>query len=251
METMVILNTKGGAGKSTVALQVAAAYFIQKGENVDLFEFDDENKDSLSFSNSQIRTKQIKIGDGKDISDVLRENLLNNKLENIVVDVGGNKTTTTFIDGLKKSSIYKKVNLILIPMSGGEQDTKNAIKTYNLVKDFNIPVVFVLSRVSNISRIAWKYTDFFMHFPNSDYIILRESDVIELSRHDKRSIYEIATDKELLNLLDQELDSAFDRNDMDAARRLSIQKEISLEAVEYLEDTLEPAWKKIDEACKG
>jgi len=246
-KTIAILNTKGGAGKSTVSLQVAAAYFLHKSKNVDLLEFDDENKDSTSFNLSEIRTKQVKVGDGKDISNILRESLLDNNLENVVIDVGGNKTTTTFITGLKKSSLYNKIDLIIIPMSGGDQDTKNAIKTYNMVKDFNISVVFALSRVTNISRLQWKYKDFFLNFPNEKYIVLHEGDVVELSRQTKKSIYELAIDKEYLYLLDQELNEAFAKEDLEAINYLSIDKELSLEAVEYLEDTLLPAWKVLDE----
>lgn len=246
-KTIVVLNTKGGASKSTVSLQIGAAYFLSKNKNVDLLEFDDENKDSLSFNQSQIKSKQIKIGDGKDITDVLRESLLDNTLENVVIDVGGNKTTTTFINGLKKSSIYKKIDLILIPMSGGDQDTKNAIKTYKLIKDFNIPVIFVLSRVSNLSRLAWKYKDFFLYFPTEKYIVLQESDVIELSRQTKKSIYEIAVDKEYFYLLEQELDLAFDKQDIAKMKEHSIQKEVFLEAEEYLNNTLLPAWTILDE----
>jgi len=246
-KTIAILNTKGGASKSTVALQVAAAYFLHKKEDVDLIEFDDENKDSTSFNESSIRTKQVKVGDGKDISQILRETLLDKNLQNIVLDVGGNKTTTIFISGLQKSSLYNKIDLIIIPTSGGEQDTKNAVKTYDLIKDFKIPVIFALSRVTNVNRLKWKYKDFFLNFPNEKYIILHEGDVVELSRQNKQSIYEIAIDKDYLYLLDQELVKAFASEDLNRINDLSIDKELLIEADEYLKNTLQPAWEVLDE----
>ncbi|MDD5406943.1 MAG: hypothetical protein PHE73_08415 [Sulfurovaceae bacterium] len=248
--TIAVLNTKGGASKSTVALQVAAAYFLHKNQNVDLYEFDDENKDSLNFTYSEIKSKQIKIGEGKDISDILRNSILEFKGENLVIDVGGNKTTTIFIDGLKKSRIFKKIDLIIIPMSGGSQDLSNAIKTYDMVKELDVPILFALSRVTNMNRLKFKYNDFFMYFPTNNYIALAESDVIDLSRSVNKSVYEVAVDKEFKSILEKELDEAFDKNDNEKAKLLSFKYEISGEAEQYLNDILHPAWKTIDALCK-
>ncbi len=244
--TIAVLNTKGGASKSTVALQVAAAYFLQKNENVDLYEFDDENRDSLNFSLSQIKSKQIKIGDGKEITDILRNSILEHTGDNLVIDVGGNKTTTIFVDGLKKSMLYKKIDLIIIPMSGGAQDLTNAIKTYDLVKGFNVPIIFGLSRVRNLKRVQFQYSHFFLQFPNEKYVILQESDVIDLSRGINKSIYEVASDKELKSLIEKDLDEAFNTNNNEKAKQLSFRFEIYGESEEYLDNILKPAWNVLD-----
>ena len=124
--TIAVVNTKGGASKSTVAFQVAAASFLAKNQEVQLIEFDDENKDSETFSSSKIESYQVEIGDGTDIEEVLKNTLLVSSSENLVIDVGGNKTTTIIIDGLKKTRLYRKIDLFIIPMSGGHQDLKNA-----------------------------------------------------------------------------------------------------------------------------
>jgi len=71
--TIAVVNTKGGASKSTVAFQVAAASFLEKKQEVQLIEFDDENKDSETFSNSKIKSSQVEIGDGTDVDEVLKE----------------------------------------------------------------------------------------------------------------------------------------------------------------------------------
>ncbi len=244
--TIAVLNTKGGASKSTVALQVAAAYFLQKKENVDLYEFDDENRDSLNFNLSEIRSKQIKIGDGKEITDILRNSILKYNGDNLVIDVGGNKTTTIFVNGLKKSMLYKKIDLIIIPMSGGTQDLNNAIKTYELVKAFNIPIVFGLSRVRNVKRVQYQYYRFFIEFPNEKYFILQESDVIDLSRDINKSIYEVASDKELKSLIEKDLNEAFSTGNDAKADLLSHRYEIYDDSEEYLENILTPAWNVLD-----
>lgn len=250
--TIAVLNTKGGASKSTVALQVAAGYFLQNNEEVELFEFDDENKDSLSFKNSAIKATQIKVGDGKDITDILRNSIIDHNGENLVLDIGGNKTTTIFIDGLKKSMLFKKLDLIIIPMSGGAQDLTNAIKTYDMIKSFNIPVIFALSRVRRMDRIWYQFNNFFRHFPNDKFISLKESDVIDLSRELEKSVYEIALDSsEFKPLLEQDLMEAFDCNDKTKQKLISFKYEIYGEAAEYLDDILKPAWNVIDEVIKS
>lgn len=246
MATIAVINTKGGASKSTFALQVAGAYFLSKGKEVNLFEFDDENKDSKTFTNSAVRASQIKIGDGKDISDILRNSLLSHQGENLVIDVGGNKTTTIFIDGLKKSFLYKKIDLFIIPMSGGSQDLDNAVKTYKMIESLGIPVLFGLSRVRSLERFTFQYRDFFIHFPNDTFAILTDSDSIDLSRLLKKTVYEIAVDKEMIYILEEDMISAFDSNDNERAKNLSFQYEIYGEAGKYLEEILQPAWVKLD-----
>ena len=122
--TISVVNTKGGASKSTVAFQVAAASFLTKKQEVQQIEFDDENKDSETFSNSKIRSTQVEIGDGTDVDEVLKNTLLVPNDKNLVIDVGGNKTTTSIIEGLKKTRLYRKIDLFIIPMSGSYQDLK-------------------------------------------------------------------------------------------------------------------------------
>lgn len=41
---IVIINSKGGASKSTTAYQVASTYFLFKNEDVLLFELDNQTK---------------------------------------------------------------------------------------------------------------------------------------------------------------------------------------------------------------
>jgi flavorubredoxin len=67
--------------------------------------------------------------------------------ENIIIDVGGNKTTTFVIDSLSNTGIINALDLIVIPLGDGEQDASNAIKLYNRVRELNneIKIVFALS----------------------------------------------------------------------------------------------------------
>ena len=248
--TIAVVNTKGGASKSTVAFQVAAASFLAKKQEVQLIEFDDENKDSETFSNSKIKSSQVEIGDGTDVDEVLKDTILVPKDKNIVIDVGGNKTTTIILEGLKKTRLYRKIDLFIIPMSGGYQDLKNAEKTYEMIKGFGVPVIFALSRVRNPKRLQFQYGDFFRAFPKEKYFILTDSDVIDLSRTQKKSVYEIAFDTNTKKGFEKALDDAFDADDNDKIAQFSTLLQIFDESEEYVNDILTPAFEALEQKNK-
>lgn len=250
---IAVVNGKGGASKSTTSLQVASAYFLNTNSPIKLIELDDENKDSEHFTNSKITTEQQIVEMGETLSNDLISIMAND--ENLVFDVGGNKTTTLFLNALKSSRMYRKVDLFLIPMSGGSQDVKNAFKTYTTIKeiDENAKVVFVLSRVRNLKRVSWQYRDFFEDeiSKKHDFIILKDSDVIDLSRAEKKSVYEIATDRDYKRKLEKEFDKALDKNDNNTVSFLAVTLQIFDECEEYLEKTLKPAFQTIEKNITG
>ena len=107
MKYIVVTNHKGGASKSTTTMQVCGAYALYKGLQAKVWEFDDENKDSQNFTKSEILSEQIEVGNGAEITTTLRDLFNNNSDADIkLFDIGGNKTTTIFLDGLKKSRMY-------------------------------------------------------------------------------------------------------------------------------------------------
>jgi len=246
---IAVLNSKGGASKSTVSLQVASAYFLNKGEEVTLYEFDDENKDSLTFNKSMIKTKQITVDNGDFLSSEITK-IIANKESNAVFDVGGNKTTTLWIDALKKSRMYIGLNLIIISLSGGSQDVVNAKKVYDLLKDLNVPIIFALSRsrhdISRLSRVKYQYKNFFKEFPDMPYFILKDSDCIDLSRDIGKSVYEIANDKELKQVFENKIVEAFESGDHQGVEMAQDILSIVDESIEFNKKYLTPAFELID-----
>lgn len=246
---IAVVNTKGGASKSTVSFQVASTYFLEKNLEVKLIEFDDENKDSEHFEKSKIISEQIEVGTGDGLNDMLRTRLLNN--DNLVLDIGGNKTTTLMINALSATRMHRKIDLFIIPMSGGSQDVINAFKTHKMIlaMNENAKVIFALSRVRNLKRLSFQYKDFFSSDISLIYkhFILQDSDVIDLSRNEKKSVYEIALDAEYKKKLDKLFDKSMDDNDMIQSARLSTLLEIIDEASIYYKTNLKVAYALIDE----
>ena len=252
MKNIIITNGKGGASKSTTTMQVGGAYGLYKGLQAQIFEFDDENKDSQNFTKSAILSDQIEVGDGTEITTTLRDLFTNNGADINLFDVGGNKTTTIFLEGLKKSRMFKKVCLFVIPMSGDSQDLKNAKKTLDVIlgMDIDANIMFCLSRVRNPKRVQFQYGDFFSdkELQKYTYIVLKDSDVIDLSRKLKKSVYELATDLDSKKGIEDAFDKALDENDTSKINNLSIMLEIYDEAEDYLKTTLIPAFNELDKA---
>ena len=108
-----------------------------------------------------------------------------------------------------------------------------------MIKDIDesIKVVFSLSRVRNLKRISFQYKDFF-ETPESKeckHFILTDSDVVDISRNEKRSIYEIAKDTQYKSTLEKAFDKASDSDDIDKINTFSIMLEITDEAIAYLQ----------------
>ena len=256
MKYIVVTNHKGGASKSTTTMQICGAYALYKNMNVEIFEFDDENKDSQNFTKSKIKSTQVEVGDGSEITTTLR-NLFNgiDKADMRLCDVGGNKTTTIFLDGLKKSRMFKKVDLFIIPMSGGSQDLKNAKKTLDVIleMDKNANIMFCLSRVRNPRRVQFQYGDFFQNkeLKKYPYIILPESDCIDLSRKLKKTVYELAQDEQEKENINQKLLEAFDKNDKNSIYSYSLILEILEDSENYKKEVIDLAHQILDEVLNG
>eukprot|EP01156_Anaeramoeba_ignava_P003186 Anaeramoba_ignava/a221176_3.p1 GENE.a221176_3~~a221176_3.p1 ORF type:complete len:108 (+),score=19.79 a221176_3:49-372(+) len=93
---IIIPQTKGGVGKSTVAMQVIAPYLFKKhGKKVTYIEIDDENNDSKSFTRTEIVDKRM-LGTNK--LTELDELILMDDNHEIIVDVGGNKTSSLVLE---------------------------------------------------------------------------------------------------------------------------------------------------------
>ena len=128
---IIIPQTKGGVGKSTVAMQVIAPYLYKKhGKKITYIEIDDENNDSRSFTRTEIVNKKML---GTNRLNELDELILMDDNHEVIVDVGGNKTSSLVLDEIKKVGSFGNVKWI-IPLGDGELDGKNAIATMKKIK---------------------------------------------------------------------------------------------------------------------
>lgn len=251
---IVIVNTKGGASKSTTAYQVASTYFLSKIQEIELFELDNQNRDSANFTNSQIKSSQIQVDFDKQLNNTVRDLFLNQTSPNKVIDVGGNQTTTEFIEALNATHMHNMIDLFIIPISGGHQDVVNAKATYDLISKFGKKIVFCLSRsrhVQNSPRLKFQYQNFFKTFKNPTYFILQDSDVIDLSRTFKKSVYELANDETEIQNINSKLLKAFEDKNNDEIYQYSQILEILEDSKKYKETNIDVAHQVLDEVFNG
>ncbi|MFX4233589.1 division plane positioning ATPase MipZ [Aliarcobacter butzleri] len=249
---IIIVNTKGGASKSTTAMQVIAPYFLAKEQGVELLELDNQNQDAQIFLKSKIKTKQINVdANAKDLNQTIRDLFLAESKNNIVLDIGGNVTTTNFLQSLKSTHMHNMVDLFVVPMSGGSQDLKNAKETLKIILDMNknLKILFALSRVRNPKRVQFQYGDFFQDedLKKYPYIILPESDCIDLSRKLKKTVFELAQDEQEKENINQKLLEAFDKKDKNSIYSYSLVMEILEDSQAYKTEVIDVAHQILDE----
>jgi cellulose biosynthesis protein BcsQ len=262
---IVVLNSKGGVGKSTISIQVASAYIFSKtGKKISHYEFDDENQDSMSFRSSEVMSvnaSQVARTDLRsDITDIILEH------ENLVLDIGANKTTVYFLEALIDSGMIHAIDLFIIPLMDGENDALSAVRIYHLLKDIDneIKVLFALNRVNSSRDINSQFNIFLgdnrevfndrgviEEVPNSDreYIKVEDSDAVKYSKNFGMTIYELAN-------LDRDLgkeirDAIKSRADKQVIKVLSFKKFVKDSCKDYLRSNLEPIFSKLDRKLKS
>ncbi|MDN5112620.1 hypothetical protein PJV97_09710 [Aliarcobacter butzleri] len=252
IQNILVVQSKGGSSKSTTAMQVIAPYFLAKSQEVELLELDNQNQDAKIFSKSKIKTTQINVdANAKDLNQTVRDLFLSENKNNRVLDIGGNATTSNFLQSLKSTHMYNMVDLFVVPMSGGSQDLKNLRDILQMILSMNsnAKVLFALSRVRNPKRVQFQYGDFFQdeELKKYPYIILPESDCIDLSRKLKKTVYELAEDEQEKENINQKLLEAFDKNDKNSIYSYSLVMEILEDSQNYKTEVIDIAHQTLNE----
>lgn len=256
---IITINSKGGVGKSTTSMQIIAPFLYEMCGNkkVNLIELDDENEDSTTFAKSElVEAQRIQIT-GTDLDSKLLDIIVDN--DNIILDVGGNKTTTYVINSLSSTGIISALDLIVIPMMDGEQDASNAIKLYNRVRELNsdIKIVFALSRVDSSMDLEMQFLDFFgdrqgrindrpglidkITSEDQNIIKIRNSEVIKYSRAFGITAYELS-DKNVDDVKEK-MKQALAKKDNVKVKKLAYRQTILNKASEYRRSVLDPAFE--------
>ena len=262
---IVTINSKGGVGKSTISMQIAATYLYQlKNEKVNHFEFDDENKDNSSFDKSEIVNTFTQKVARTNLRDTLTDILLEN--ENVVIDIGANKTTVYFLEALLESGMIFNIDLFIIPLMDGESDALSAIRIYSIIKDTspNAKILFALNRVNSTRDINSQFNIFLgdkrgifndkglieeLPLENRKYIKIADSDAIKYSKNFGMTIWELANNNRDMG---QEIKDALSTGaDKQLIRTLSFKKGIKDDCTAYLRTNLIPIFSEIDKIVEN
>jgi len=259
----MVLNTKGGVGKSTVSVQVLVPYLWNRTgqtEKINLVEFDDENSDSETFGNSNILdAKRIKISNGD-----LDTNIVNTALdhENLVVDVGGNKTTTYILQSLENTNIIDVFDCAIIPLGDGEQDAINAVNVYKKLRDISndIKIVFALSKVDKSMDKEIQFFDFFgdikdridsrtgiieqIEQSDRNIIVIYNDESVKVSRAFGITAYEISETN--IDDLKAKMKEFLVNKENDKVKKTSYRITLINKAIKFRDETLIQCFKTLD-----
>lgn len=255
---IIIPQTKGGVGKSTVAMQVIAPYLYKKhGKKITYIEIDDENNDSKSFTRTEIVNKRM-LGTNK--LTELDELILMDDNHEVIIDVGGNKTSSLVLDEIKKVGTFNNIKWI-IPLGDGELDGKNAIATMKRIKKIednpSENIMFALNRAISMQPdyIEEQFINFFGHkyidsnsvicdfVKNPKYFPVKNDKVITMSRYLGSTVWEMA-----YNNTDfaQKAIKAKELGDIESARKYLFFRRIQTDAKDYVITVLNKIFCDLD-----
>ena len=260
---IIVVSSKGGVGKSTVAMQIVAPYLYTNNNNkpINFYEFDDENIDSLSYGASKLTKREPIDVEEFILMDKFIDILSSNK--HCCIDVGGNKSTTMCLDALNDCGMGEMIDIAIIPLLDGEQDAINAKNVYSKLKECSpdIKILFALNRVNNPKYIKYQFENFFgdirgifddeyaiinhiQENEKNNYISIDNNDVIKFSRKFGITVYEIAAQ-------DRDFVSEFKSTNEEKLKKLvGFKHYVYQNSKKYYEQTLKICFNKLDELIK-
>jgi len=256
---IIIPQTKGGVGKSTVAMQVIAPYLYKKHKKqITYIEIDDENNDSQSFTRTQIVNKKMlsthKIKE-------LDEYILHDDNHEVIVDVGGNKTSALVLEEISKIGSFNHVKWI-IPLGDGELDGRNAIATMKKVRriegnNLEKHLIFALNRSISMEQdyIEEQFINFFGHeylgskatiidfVKTPKYFPVKNDKIITISRYLGTTVWEMAHNN--VDFAKKALE-AKEKGDTESAKKYLFFRRIQNEAKDYVLNVLNNIFFQLD-----
>jgi len=260
---ILVVSNKGGVGKSTIAMQIIAPYlYINNNKRaINYYEFDDDNRDLLSFGASKItHKKHVRI-----IKEYLKDEIIEifSKNEPLCADIGGNKTTSLTLNGFRESGMMQLVDLVVIPLLDGEQDGLNAKIVYDKVKKLNneVKILFVLNKARDIEKLEYQFENYFgdprgifskkyalinnIEKKDNNYIALEDNDILKYSRRFGLTVFEIAKQqRDFITQLKKQHENFTSEQEV---KLLGFKNYIDVKAKEFYESNIIAFFKKLDE----
>lgn len=204
---ILVINTKGGSGKSTASMQLLAPWVLERTGKAALVELDDENHDSADFTDSEIQSDRVKVGKEVDAEFAIDELMARTDNAYVIADIGGNRTSAMALQHIGARGYDAFIDMIVIPVSGPGQDVTNAKKTLNhvreLMPDYDGKILMVMTRTTSddVRSVRRRMPDAFALFDKEGLagpIILPNDNAFPMSRALKMSAWEIAKQGERL-----------------------------------------------------
>lgn len=250
---VLVVTTKGGSGKSTIAQQVLAPMLSSALTDsvVKLVEIDPMNWDCLSLAESRL-FEPVALRP-EEAPEKIPELLFSGVP--LVIDVGGNITAKDSLDFLTKSAALEAVDLVVIPSSFGKQDVLNARSLYEQLSVV-APTVVALNMAKDPEKPKAQFPFFFGYAEieplfdpqRTPYVVIPFTELVNYSKAYGLTIAEIA--EEPVETLRQELKEAIRQKDSEKAKFLVERIYLIERAREFMKYVSKSVWPRLEQAAK-
>ena len=152
MKSIMVINSKGGSGKTTIAVNLAA-YCAQKGYETTLVDLDPQESSSQWLNERPI--SKAKISGSKSFSKTLKKG----KNRVVVYDV------PAAVHGSRLNNYIKKANIVVVPVMPSPIDMKAAKEFIHSVRSMG-PVIRNKIKVGLVANRCRAYTNIFSELDN-------------------------------------------------------------------------------------
>jgi len=165
MRVFVVVNSKGGVGKSFVAQNVLVPVLMEEYGEVSYIDYDTLNAEAGSLKNERkIKVLKVRAGELPELGS-----------EATVIDSGGNLTTLNVLDELAKYGFQELDTTVVIPVGKRLVEINEALKTYKRGKSLGFKrFLFAINGVIEIERAEEEFFIWFSGVKPTNFTPARE-----------------------------------------------------------------------------
>lgn len=166
--TFIIPQTKGGVGKTTIAM-ILAALLHEKDKTINVYEIDDNNQNKIK--SEFINFKSIRINESEGLIDaVYFDSLSKDKNVLNIIDCGGGNDTKLILYKLAQNDMIR--NNYYVPIFDDVDHVNNALDTISLIRSYdkNANINLIFNRCHNLNQLDIK-DQFISVFGSEEYDI--------------------------------------------------------------------------------
>jgi len=197
-KNIVVVNTKGGVGKSTIAFHVLP-FFLKGEKEFEIIEIDNNNNTSKYLQSSKYfkKMKSVNVDESTaELEELVIKNMLHNDTTTII-DAGGGDDTLKVIESLESQNLVNDT-LFIVPFSCDFAQIANLLNTINKIKNYNFIVVANNLDLQNKNDIMFVTGSEDFELPNfsemfeEKFAIVEKTNLFSYSLFKKMSITDLA-----------------------------------------------------------